>query len=240
MRFEAIRSLWDRLRSSGGDAKVLDSDSFTDSERAVGRLILPALDDLRSARKLADDLLARTRALEVVLRLLPVAALVFDCDGLLLTSNDAARALFGGHGIPLEVMAKAMRALRTGIEGQAVFVEHPDLGVPSLRVVPAEVSERLATVDEPRVVFLVGSSQAPPVRSDILVTGLGLTRMQAEVVAHVAAGLSNRDIADALSLSPETIKKHLAAAYQKTGVSNRAGIVALAFGARLGRRRSQA
>ena len=41
------------------------------------------------------------------------------------------------------------------------------------------------------------------------------------VLKLIAAGLTNREIAEALVVSPETVKKHTGAIYSKLGVSNR-------------------
>src|SRR5712671_788217 len=114
MRLDAIRRLWERLRSSHGDPGVLDSDSFTDSERALGHMVLPMLADLENAHRTIDDLTRSTRALEVVLRLLPVAAIVLDEEGHFLTSNKAARDLYGGESVPASLLAIAARAVREG------------------------------------------------------------------------------------------------------------------------------
>jgi DNA-binding NarL/FixJ family response regulator len=55
---------------------------------------------------------------------------------------------------------------------------------------------------------------------------LGLTARESEVAAFLAIGLSNREIADALSISEHTVKSHLKAIFQKTGVASRAQAVA--------------
>jgi ATP/maltotriose-dependent transcriptional regulator MalT len=49
----------------------------------------------------------------------------------------------------------------------------------------------------------------------------GLTTRQAEVVAYVSAGLTNKDIAGRLHLSVGTVERHLATSYRKLGVHNR-------------------
>lgn len=51
--------------------------------------------------------------------------------------------------------------------------------------------------------------------------GRNLTRRQLQVLKHLAAGLSNREIAEATNLAEGTIKVHLAAVYQILHVSNR-------------------
>ncbi len=48
-----------------------------------------------------------------------------------------------------------------------------------------------------------------------------LSKREAEVLSMVAAGLTNSEIAERLSLSVHAIKFHLAAVYRKLEVSNR-------------------
>jgi predicted ATPase/DNA-binding CsgD family transcriptional regulator/DNA-binding XRE family transcriptional regulator len=49
----------------------------------------------------------------------------------------------------------------------------------------------------------------------------GLTARQAEVLRLLAAGLSNKEIAGQLYLSPATVERHLATIYRKLGVTGR-------------------
>jgi len=58
---------------------------------------------------------------------------------------------------------------------------------------------------------------------------LGLTPREGEVLARLADGKSNRDIAEILGLSPRTVTKHLEQIYAKLGVENRTSAVALAL-----------
>ena len=51
---------------------------------------------------------------------------------------------------------------------------------------------------------------------------LALTKRESDVAAFLAQGFSNRDIVDALFISEHTVKSHLKAIFQKTGVSSRA------------------
>jgi LuxR family maltose regulon positive regulatory protein len=48
-----------------------------------------------------------------------------------------------------------------------------------------------------------------------------LTNREQEVLALLAAGLKNRDIAAQLVISPETVKKHTSNIYTKLGVRGR-------------------
>lgn len=49
----------------------------------------------------------------------------------------------------------------------------------------------------------------------------GLTTREIEVLQHIAAGLSNREIADKLSISEKTVKNHASSIFQKIEVSDR-------------------
>ncbi|MBT3766713.1 MAG: DNA-binding response regulator [Rhodospirillales bacterium] len=59
----------------------------------------------------------------------------------------------------------------------------------------------------------------------------GLTTREAEVLAWLATGKSNRDIGSILDLSPRTINKHLERIHSKLGVENRTAAAAMALNA---------
>lgn len=233
MRLEAVRKLWERLRVSGGRGLEEDDASFTSSELAVGRMVLPLMEDLEAARRTIDDLGTSTRALAVALDLLPVAAIVVDAGGRYLTSNAAARTLFGGTAVPAAVIEAAACGLRAGTERTITSVARPNGML--LRVVPAEISNRSSGIrpPDPGVAFLVPPGGVP-VPEEPLVSRYSLSPTQAKVAGLVAQGLTNKEIAARLGISPETVHKHLNAVFQRTGVNTRAAVVALAFGARYG------
>lgn len=56
----------------------------------------------------------------------------------------------------------------------------------------------------------------------------GLTERQMQILHHLAAGLSNREIALAMGLAEGTVKVHIAAAYQMLRVNSRAEAVRVA------------
>ena len=59
----------------------------------------------------------------------------------------------------------------------------------------------------------------------------GLISRESEVLAWLAKGKTNRDIAQILGLSPRTVDKHLEQIYAKLGVENRTAAAAIAANA---------
>lgn len=87
-----------------------------------------------------------------------------------------------------------------------------------------ETFERLgATVDARAVAKLLGD-RSPPA---------GLTAREVEVLALVAAGRTNREVAGELVLSEKTVARHLSNIFTKLGVSTRTEASAFAFEHRL-------
>jgi len=89
---------------------------------------------------------------------------------------------------------------------------------PNLEIVDrADLAEAVISLPSPR-------------RDEPLIEGL--TSREHDVLALVADGLSNREIAQALSISEHTVKFHLASIFGKLGVSTRTE--AVQRGVRLG------
>jgi DNA-binding NarL/FixJ family response regulator len=68
-----------------------------------------------------------------------------------------------------------------------------------------------------------GPDLAPPALPDVLPGGL--TRREAEILAMIARGRSNSDIASDLYLSAHTVKSHINRIFAKTGSPDRAAAV---------------
>jgi DNA-binding CsgD family transcriptional regulator len=68
-----------------------------------------------------------------------------------------------------------------------------------------------------------GDSTVPP-----SLRALGVTSREVDVLALVADGLSNREIAERLVLSPKTVERHLGSLFDRTGIRNRADLGAFA------------
>ncbi len=50
---------------------------------------------------------------------------------------------------------------------------------------------------------------------------LGISKREHQMLQHIAMGLSNQEIADKLSLSPNTVKSHISSVFVKLDVSRR-------------------
>ena len=94
-----------------------------------------------------------------------------------------------------------------------------DAATLELDAATAALTELGAAVDIRRADRLRGRSVLPA----------GLTAREAEVLARVAAGSSNRDIATALFISEKTVARHLSNIFDKLGVSSRTEAAAFAF-----------
>jgi DNA-binding NarL/FixJ family response regulator len=98
---------------------------------------------------------------------------------------------------------------------------------------PEEIADAVARVEKgervvaPMLLSLLAGFVRPVEDDDEPVAG-GLTRKELEVLTRLAEGLSNRAIADALYVTPATVKTHLAHIYTKLGVTGRQEAVARA------------
>ena len=73
----------------------------------------------------------------------------------------------------------------------------------------------------------------PFARDEHKVAELGLTPRELEILEQIAAGLSNKEIAEALFVSENTVKTHSSRVFDKLGAKRRTQAVQLAKDARL-------
>ncbi|EON16796.1 two-component system response regulator [Cupriavidus necator] len=140
-----------------------------------------------------------------------VPMLAAGIDGRLLWINGSASALLQAQGWPVAIAGAVLPpALR-----DAVFrlCSEAETGADSLHL------RRLTGEAGDVVVVELSCSGLAP-------AGPALTLREAEVMAWVARGKTNRDIADILGMSPRTVNKHLEHIYEKLGVETRTAAVA--------------
>jgi DNA-binding NarL/FixJ family response regulator len=152
------------------------------------------------------------------------------CDGIEATRRLAAA------GSPARVIAlttyaddeSVLGALRAGARGYLT----KDAGAADIRAAIEAVARGEAALDpavQHHVVAAVGSAAPTPAPPGEPALPDDLTPREAEVLALIAEGLSNQEIADRLVVSPATVKSHINHLFAKAGVRDRAQAVAYAY-----------
>jgi DNA-binding NarL/FixJ family response regulator len=207
--------------------------------RAGFRMLLEAAGDIEVVAEAPNGgvavALARQHRPDVVLMDLRMP----DVDGLIATGLIAADpALASVRVVVLTTFddeESVFAALRAGASGFLIKDVEPDDLLHAVRVVAR--GDALLSPSVTRAViahFASGHAHpAPPARP---ATGrpappglAALTDREREVVALVAAGLSNEEIATELTVSPLTAKTHVSRAMTKLGARDRAQLVVLAY-----------
>jgi DNA-binding NarL/FixJ family response regulator len=173
-------------------------------------------------------------AVELVDRLRPDVVLMDlrmpRCDGVQATRRIRER------GSPTQVVVlttytddrSVLDALRAGARG---FLTK-DAGADEIRRAIAAVVDGEAAIDpavQRHVVNAVATTAATALREPNTVLPDLLTPREAEVLALIAEGLSNAEIAVRLVVSEATVKSHINHAFTKTGVRDRAQAVTYAY-----------
>ena len=155
-------------------------------------------------------------------------------DGLEATRRIAADPDLAGVRVivltTFELDEYVFEALRSGAAGFLLKADDPGELVRAVRVV-ADGESLLSPSVTRRVVEAFAGAPAPSAPDS---GRLGeLTGREAEIVALVGTGLSNREIADRLVISPATARTHVSRAMLKLGARHRAQLVVFAYEAGL-------
>lgn len=117
-------------------------------------------------------------------------------------------------------------ALHAGASGFLLKDIDPDELRRAVRTVMAGDALLAPSVTRRLISAFVGRTGRAPVSPEHLA---GLTGREREVVALVAEGLTNQDIADRLAIRPMTAKTHVNRAMAKLGARDRAHLVVIAY-----------
>jgi DNA-binding CsgD family transcriptional regulator len=177
-----------------------------------------------------DRIVERTRTgtliavLDQARRLAGTEVIALDGRGAIAAAGGGAltllRAYFdGAHGtaLPPAIVDWLEAEGDEAIGGRVPLMVSGERGCLTVREAPVRgLDGRVLVLEEQRAV------------TPASLRSLGLTRRQAEVLALAAAGMGTAEIADALFISPVTVRKHFEHLYERIGVHSRAAAVAVA------------
>jgi DNA-binding NarL/FixJ family response regulator len=203
--------------------------------RAGFAALLDAQHDMQVVGEAADGAEAMRLAREQVPDVVLMDIRMPGTDGLAATRAIAADpALAGVRVIVLttfELDEYVFEALRAGATGFLVKHTEPAELIRAVRTVAGGDALLSPSVTRRLIAEFADRAKEPPASARLE----ALTDREREIVAVVAQGLSNDEIAAKLYLSPATVKTHVNRAMSKLAVRDRAQLVVLAYEAGLAR-----
>jgi DNA-binding CsgD family transcriptional regulator/PAS domain-containing protein len=209
---------------------------FDDVERI--RLLDALVPHLRQAlrtQSVLDAAGARARAIAGALGAVRHAVIVVAADGRIVEANAAAenllrrgagltsrggRLVFDDNGFRATMAAAVRGGARGAREGGTCVVPRgPDASPYVVHVLPLRRDGAAAAA------VIVVDPDRPPLPTQVWRRLFGLTGAETDVAARLAAGASLREVADALTVSVNTVRTHVAHLYAKTDTHRQAELV---------------
>ena len=197
--------------------------------RAGFRALLDAQPDIEVVGEAGDG----DEAVRLAARLLPDIVLM----DIRMPSSDLIATESTMHAVRIVILTTfeldeyVFEAIRSGASGFLVKDTEPADLLRGLRAVAAGDALLSPSVTRRLIAEFAARAQIPA-RTRMLDE---LTDREREVMKLAAAGLSNGEIADQLTISPATAKTHISRAMQKLGARDRAQLVVFAYESGLAR-----
>jgi DNA-binding NarL/FixJ family response regulator len=201
-----------------------------DLVRAGLRALLDSAEDLQVVGEASNGAeaiaLARERRADLILMDIRMPAM----DGLEATRRIAADDTLAGVRILIlttfDIDDYVAQAIRAGASGFLTKDAKPQVLLDAVHTLAA--GDALLSPKATRALITQYLSQPTPTTDTDGRLGV-LTDREREVLTHIAAGLSNDEIAEHLVLSPLTVKTHINRILTKTTARDRAQLVILAY-----------
>ena len=200
--------------------------------RAGFRALLDAEPDFRVVAEAADGVAAVRHAGEHRPDVVLMDIRMPELDGLEATARITSDpALAGTRVIVLttfELDEYVFGALRAGASGFLLKDIEPSDLLAAIRVVAGGEALLAPRVTRRLIEAFVGAGGQAPSASEGAALEM-VTPREREILALVGRGLANAEIAEALVVSPLTVKTHLARLFSKLGARDRAQLVVIAY-----------
>lgn len=226
-----------------------DAGNFDETEQRLVRTLGPHIANAFRLHGQLDAVQAQASGFLQALDRFPQAVFLLGADGRVVTCNQAAKelsaerdGLFIRDGMLESVLVEPRKELRRLLLSSAVPTQHRDHGLGgSLRiprsshrmpfhlwVVPLLPHRRTpGTGGVTAVVFVSDPNSRRELAADVVEKLFGLTPREAALVIVLSRGGDLQEAAQALGISVNTAKTHLANVYLKTGVHSRCELIAL-------------
>lgn len=175
---------------------------FTDKHKDIFNLLIPHIACSLHNIDLKESI---TSALKV-------GVIVIRSDKRLLYMNDEAKLALGGR--PVESI------FNQGLKGGTTFYRN-EKKVYSVHIIPQKTK---------KIIFLEPLSEREDLRQRL--ADFGLSRRQEEIALLVIHGLSNREIAEQLAITEQTVKDHMRNIFEKAHIRRRSELAIKVLGFR--------
>jgi DNA-binding CsgD family transcriptional regulator len=220
-------------------AAFRDGRDFSERDRAMMTVLRPHLIGAYRHAALTDDLGERLALLDRGIEIGGLGVIVIGADGRVRSMSDAARVWLAAYFGPIPdrdcLPDKVAAWLRRGENPASAAETMPQAPLPFVadrddaRLVLRclrHAGQTLILLHEERTTITAGDLAA-----------LGLARREAEILAWVALGKTDAEVAAILAISPRTVSHTLERVYRKLGVESRLAASMRALGVlRAGRR----